>query len=352
MSINRIELCGVVLSKRLKSFIDKECRYTFEKCYYVVDSQIVHAMIQKSSYAFNTFAATRIGEIQGGTNIEDWYWYESKFNIADWLTRGKKPSEISLHSDWQEGPIFLKQPESEWPISRNYSEVRIPTTIIKVVNTVNVSVKDDLASRIEIERFSDYNLLLRVTARILKLYRREPKATFKNATQEITSKDVETTEVFWIKEAQRNMKNDIKHGTYRRLYPRLRVDGIYVISGRAEKWLEIGYNKEDIILLPYQHRFARLYCKYIHAKGHHGVLTTASKIRARFWITKLLKMIQSVKLNCVTCKKLDKKLSGQVMGNLPKERLKPAPPWYSTSIDLFRPFAIRDAVKKRTTSKA
>lgn len=37
-------------------------------------------------------------------------------------------------------------------------------------------------------------------------------------------------------------------------------DGIYVISGRAEKWLEIGYNKEDIILLPYQHRFAQLYC--------------------------------------------------------------------------------------------
>ena len=83
MSIDRIELCGVVLSKRLKSFIDKECRYTFEKCYYLVDSQIVHAMIQKSSYSFNTFAATRIGEIQGGTNIEDWYWYESKFNIAD-----------------------------------------------------------------------------------------------------------------------------------------------------------------------------------------------------------------------------------------------------------------------------
>ena len=52
------------------------------------------------------------------------------------------------------------------------------------------------------------------------------------------------------------------------------------------------------------------------------------------------------------CKRLDKKLSEQVMGNLPIERLKPAPPWYSTSIDLFGPFTIRDEVKKRTTSKA
>lgn len=40
------------------------------------------------------------------------------------------------------------------------------------------------------------------------------------------------------------------------------------------------------------------------------------------------------------------------MGNLRIERLKPAPPWYSTSIDLFGPFTIRDEVKKRTTSKA
>ena len=76
---------------------------------------------------------------------------------------------------------------------------------MKIVNTVNVSVKDDLASRINIERFSDYNRLLRMTARIIKLYRREPKAT-----QEITSKDVETAELFWIKEAQRNIKSDIK----------------------------------------------------------------------------------------------------------------------------------------------
>ena len=35
---------------------------------YIVDSQIVHAMIQKDSYGFNTFAATCIGEIQEDTD--------------------------------------------------------------------------------------------------------------------------------------------------------------------------------------------------------------------------------------------------------------------------------------------
>ena len=87
MSIDKIELYGAVLNKRLKSFVDKECRYSFQKCYHIVDSQIVHCMTQKNSYGFNTFAATRIGEIQEGTNVEDWYWCDSEHNIADWLTR-------------------------------------------------------------------------------------------------------------------------------------------------------------------------------------------------------------------------------------------------------------------------
>ena len=88
ISIDRIELCGAALSKRIKVFLQEQCRYTFERCYHIVDSQIVHAMIQRESYGFNTFAATRIGEIQEGTNIADWYWTEGKHNIADLLTFG------------------------------------------------------------------------------------------------------------------------------------------------------------------------------------------------------------------------------------------------------------------------
>ena len=104
-----MELCGAVLNKRLKAFVEKECRYQFERIYHIVDSQIVHAMMHKHSYGFNTFAATRIGEIQQGTSQTDWYWVDSKHNIADCITRGKKPSDIRLECAWQKGPEFLKQ---------------------------------------------------------------------------------------------------------------------------------------------------------------------------------------------------------------------------------------------------
>lgn len=40
------------------------------------------------------------------------------------------------------------------------------------------------------------------------------------------------------------------------------------------------------------------------------------------------------------------------MGKLPIERLKPAPAWTYTAVDLFGPFKIKDFVTKRTTEKA
>ena len=76
-----------------------------------MDSQIVHSMIQKESYRFNTFATSRMGEIQQNTNPNEWFWMESKYNIAYSLARGKKPNEINLDSIWQNGPGLLELPK-------------------------------------------------------------------------------------------------------------------------------------------------------------------------------------------------------------------------------------------------
>ena len=152
-------------------------------------------------------------------------------------------------------------------------------------------------------------------------------------------------------EAQRNVHADIKKGKYKRLCPRKNEQGIYVVGGRGERWIEMSHNKNEVILLPYDHRFSRLYAEHIHRQGHLGVLSTSSKIRTKFWIIKLLKMVKSIRYNCVICKKLDKRLSEQIMGKLPVERLKPSPAWSCTAIDLFGPFKIKDQVKKRTVGK-
>ena len=65
-----------------------EGRLQFPKTYYIVDPEIVSAMIQKESYGFTTFVAVHVAEIQGHTNPQNWYWIDPKSNIADWITRG------------------------------------------------------------------------------------------------------------------------------------------------------------------------------------------------------------------------------------------------------------------------
>ena len=112
-TIVRLELNGAVLSKRLRVFIEKEVRLKFRRIYHIVDSQIVHAMIQSESHGFQTYAAVRIGEIQEHTSKSEWYWVNGKFNVADYLTRGRKPSELGDGSEWQIGPEFLKFAEEE-----------------------------------------------------------------------------------------------------------------------------------------------------------------------------------------------------------------------------------------------
>ena len=124
---------------------------------------------------------------------------------------------------------------------------------------------------------------------------------------------MEKAELFWIREAQQNMGKDIENGKYKRLCPKMSEDGVYVIRGRSELWMEMSYNKREVILLQYDHPFSRLFVEHKHRIGHHGVLTTARKVRTRYWIPKLLKLVKSVKSKCVICRKLDKRVSEQVM---------------------------------------
>ena len=98
------------------------------------------------------------------------------------------------------------------------------------------------------------------------------KPTLKNVTRMLTVDDIDNAERFWILESQTSMLKDIQSGKYKRLCPRKRDDGIYVVGERARGWMEISYNKSEIILLPYGHRFSRLYAEHIHCRGHLGVL--------------------------------------------------------------------------------
>ena len=102
-----LELAAAVLSKCLRRSIIDHSRLKFEKIFHIIDSEIVRAMINKDSYGFNTFVATRVGEIQGSIDPSEWFWIKSELNIADILTKGSSPDKLDATSEWQCGPEFL-----------------------------------------------------------------------------------------------------------------------------------------------------------------------------------------------------------------------------------------------------
>ena len=352
MTIVRKELCGALLAARLRTFIVKESRFKFKKVYHFVDSEIVLAMIQKESYGFNTYASLRVGEVQELTNVkEEWYWISGETNPADMITRGKHPSEIGPGSIWQEGEAFMKLPEDQWPISQDVDVEEIPEQI-KAVLVAVVENADTLAGRIKIDNYSSFVKLIRVTARILSMYSRKVTPSFSNVLNMLTSSDLEAAEMFWVADAQASLKNDFKRGKFDRLSPKLREDGIIVVGTRAESYLQMSFENKDIMLLPHNHRISFLYCYFVHYISHSGVASTVSKVRRKFWIIRLQKIAKSIRHKCVQCIKNAKDIREQIMGGLPIERLKPAPPWHHISIDLFGPYWIRGEVNKKSKGKA
>ena len=132
VSIVRKELDAAVLSKSLMCFITKEMRYDFQDVIFLIDSEVVLAMISKESYGFKTHAAIRVGEIQESTLTKQWFWIDGISNIVDWITRGRTPMELGLNSPWQNGHTFMKLGRGEWPIRQGVRVGIIPEEIGKV----------------------------------------------------------------------------------------------------------------------------------------------------------------------------------------------------------------------------
>ena len=147
------------------------------------------------------------------------------------------------------------------------------------------------------------------------------------------------------------MKDEIENGRCAKLCPKLK-DDIIVVGEQTERWMAATWNQQAFILLPYKHHFSFLIAEKEHQlAGHLGVTATVSRIRSKYWITGIRKLVGKIVKNCVVCRKKFKRLSTQVMGELPIERIKPSPPFSAIGIDFFGPYFIKGEVQKHIRGK-
>jgi len=107
-----------------------------------------------------------------------------------------------------------------------------------------------------------------------------------------------------------------------------------------------------LILLPAIRHFSWLIAEKAHIdSGHLAVEATIARIRTKYWVIGVRKMVRSIIGKCKICKFKLKKMQSQRMLTLPNERLKPRRPFQNIGLDYFGPFEIRGEVQKRVRGK-
>ena len=365
----KAELCGAVFATRLKKYFEKHCYIKAELWIHFVDSQTILGAIQKDSYGYQTFFANRIGEIQKAGPVESWRWVEGRENIADILTRGASPEELAEGSVWQEGPGFLKLPESEWPM--------------KTAREINPSVTEEigglrrkafsalvtagpqprkwsgptsvaLVCLVDPRRFSSLARLCETIAWM----RRAVEIWLGGNSQAPVQSKWEVRPCLSVEERTTAFKDlalaaqdgvEFREATLDRLVvQKVEKTGLLLCGGRIQCWDE---DKVAVPLIPCQSWLATLLAREAHEENHEGVASTLLRTRRKAWIVQGRRSVKKVLNNCVTCRKQRAKMCRQIMSDLPQERTKRASPFEYTTLYLFGPFEVKDAVKRRTSKK-
>lgn len=386
----KAEMCGAVFASRLQKYFEQHSQIRVGKWYHMVDSQTVLGAIQRESYGYKTFFANRIGEIQGITKPQEWWWIPGPQNIADVISRGANPQNLDENSEWQNGPKFLSLPVDEWPIkSAKDLAITARESISKLQKKAFAAVltrskakqqepaelsrqnEDLIQGQIEhkrppagsavrnlfiMERFSDLSRLVKTVAWVWRVVKKflGRNRTVNNPKWEAVS----STGTISVREREDALRDiflaaqeciTIPNTTRDRLVVYKDPDsGLLVCGGRVQVFEE---DQVSVPILPYNAWVSTLLARECHRESHGGLAETLLRMRRKAWIIRGRRIAQKVVDGCVQCRKTKAKRCQQVMGDLPPERSQPAAPFEFTTVDLFGPYRVKDDVKKRASMK-
>ena len=376
----RNELSGAVFSCRLKEWILRNSGVKFKQHYAFVDSKIVQAMIQKTSYGYSTFAGLRVGEIQLKSDPRAWLHIKSADNISDILTRGASPNQLGPGSVWQCGPQWLRLKPDLWPatypdvVELSPSDLELEKRFLvksmcRVAKYLNSSaVNSNTSPNLDaiIPRASSLKKLIRTTALVMRVSLRDvrvavgtvdinsdPAVVMIDKVDEVTASEYHDA---WLYLIQYDQKLRLDEKNVKRLVPvkvevRLtNYDHIVehtVIGGRVKNFPISFSGNSRIPVLPAS-PLGKLAVTHYHNRHHKEPDTIVSHTRRDVWVVNCRKIASSIDSTCRICLIGRKQRAAQVMGDLPPLRSTDlSPAWSAVNMDLFGPFWIRDECVKR-----
>ena len=248
------------------------------------------------------FVAVRVGEIHEKYSIEEWLWTKSRNNVADMVTKPCEISELSTGGRWQEGPAFLIEEISSWPITHSVVAAAVSIPNLKVNIRFFSTTANIHSMGIELSRFNSFTELVRVQARVIAAVKGK---SFKWLLGIISVDHMRDAEKALIAGVQKGLGD--WDTTFKRLSP-FKSDGIVYVGGRIKGWLKDSWSQKGYALLPGDVPLSWSIVQEAHDATHEGFETTLTKLLSNFWIPRARKLTKGVKDDFVKCRMLKKKV--------------------------------------------
>lgn len=345
-TIPRLELCAALLSARLSKAVLESLRYKPSRVVHWCDSSIVIAWINNNSAKLKAFVANRIFEINELTLPGSWRYVPTKANPADLMSRGVDARLLVTSSLWWNGPEFLSENESNWPILNNTaindSELHLPEVKANPVVTAEPVIK--------IENYSRLNKLIRVVAYVKRFIHKlkNPKSKVLN---QLTLEELDESFVFLSICSQRQSFSDEYDLLLRNkeikskskilaLSPFLDEKQVIRVGGRISA-AAYSADWKHPILLHASHHLTKLFFEREHLrKMDAGPQLLLASVREVIWPVGGRRLARSTVNKCVLGRRHRGKTLVPKMGDLPSQRISPGFPFITVGIDFAGPFYI------------
>ncbi|XP_053402669.1 uncharacterized protein LOC128557991 [Mercenaria mercenaria] len=361
LTLPQLELLAALVGARLATHLHS-CLNVSDVTFWS-DSQIVLYWLN-TNRPLKRFVQNRVIEIQSLTPQYEWKYCPRCDNPADLLTRGISTDQFISNNLWETGPTWILE-KSRWPrwehAPSNLQTPEIeqttfteddrlpPTNIANLQCTIQQGIHDV----IDIERYSSYRKLLRVTAYVLRYISNCKKLLSDRQVSTLSVRELCDAEKKWLLSCQAvtysteiseiQSKMTCRSPIIRQLRLFLDDYGLIRCNGRIHN-ASLADVTKFLYLLPKKHPLTRLIVTDAHENQlHSGINSTVTQLRQKYWIPAIRQCAKSVLRKCVICRRVTgRPYTAPDTLPLPKIRVKESPPFSVTAVDFTGALYVKD----------
>ena len=280
---------------------------------------------------YRQFVTNRVKKIREHERVI-WHHVTTDQNPADLGSRGGYVTNNEL---WQHGPSWLSD-KTRWPPEIALQSTQETTEGSKHIRQVQAwstasPQRDEFDELLESYRLRK---VLRIGAWIQRFIRNSRSPSADREYDLLKTNETEHQTIWWIQRVQQeaDKRGEIEGGKLL-LNLQLNDTGVFECRGRIAG--------QYPIFLPENSDFMRKVVEQAHLTTlHGGVASTMARVRERYWVPKLRRMVKKARSDCFGCVKFRSQAYQNLPpGNLPATRTEGSAPFQILGVDFAGPIA-------------